>query len=329
MPGVFVGWLAEDRASEVLIGHPAIDELIIVPRQWARSLHEILRLRRQLRGLRFDAVLDLQGVRSSVLATLLSGAPKRLGFAGMAVHDLRRLISSPSYLHAISRAIAKSLHFEPVCARSEHIVDRYLEILTPLGVSVGEARFGLPESEQDAQVVARYLSTAGILEKLYAVINPGGPASRRWPSERFAAVATYLSASRGLRNVVLTGVGDEERQAAQAVMGGAEAHATLTPPLTLGQLGALARRARIFLSGDTGPLHLAAAVGAPCIGLIAHDLAGRFRPYGFANLVVQGTPVPMHGLRHNGRGGDAMRTIGVDAVCQACDEILARSEEWP
>ncbi len=323
MPGAFVGWLVEDWAGEVIIGHPAIDELITVPRQWAGSLREILRLRRKLRVLRFDAVLDLQGVRSTMLAALLSGAPKRLGFAGMAVHELRRLISNPDHLHFISRAIARSLDFEAVCARSEHIVDRYLEILTPLGVSAGEARFGLPESEKDTQMVARYLSTAGILEKHYVILNPGGRASRRWPPERFAAVATYLSSSHSLRSVVLPGVSNDERRAAQAVVVGAEEHATLAPPLTLGQLGALARRSRIFLSGDTGPLHLAAAVGAPCIGLIAHDLAGRFRPYGSANLVVRGTPVPWQMLRQNRLGTDAMEAIGVDAVYQACDEILA------
>jgi len=324
LPGVFVGWLAEDWASEVLIGHPALDELITVPRQWARSLREILRLRRQLRVLRFDAVLDLQGVRSTVLAALLSGARKRLGFAGMAVHDLHRLISNPEHLHSLSRAIARAFHFELVRARSEHIVDRYLEILSPLGVSAGAARFGLPESKKDMQMVARYLDTAGIREKHYAVINPGGPASRRWPPERFAAVATYLSSAHGLRTVVLPGVGNEERRAAQAVVAGAADQATLAPPLTLGQLGVLARRSRIFLSGDTGPLHLAAAVEASCIGLIAHELAGRFRPYGSANLVVRGMPVSMHALRQNGLGGDAMQAIGVDAVYWACDEILAR-----
>lgn len=325
MPGVFVAWLVEDWASKVIIGHPAIDELITVPRRWARSLGEILRLRRRLRASGFDAVLDLQGVPITLLAALLSGAPKRLGFAGMAVHGLRRLISNPDHLHSVSRAIASSLRFEPVRARSEHIVDRYLEILTPLGVSAGDARFGLPESEEDAQMIAHYLQTAGILEKHYVVINPGGRASRRWPPERFAAVATYLSSSHRLWNLVLPGVNDEERQAAEAVMAGAKEHATLAPPLPLGQLGALARRSRIFLSGDTGPLHLAAAVGAPCIGLIAHhDLADRFRPYGSANLVVRGTPALMHMLRQDGLGGDAMQAIDVDAVRQACDEILAR-----
>ena len=169
LPGVFVGWLAEDWASEVLIGHPAIDDLITVPRHWARSLREILRLRRQLRVLRFDAVLDLQGVRNTILAALLSGAPQRLGFAGMAVHDLRRLISNPEHLHSLSRALARACHFELVLARSEHIVDRYLELLPTLGVSVGEARFGLPESEKDRQMVARYLDTAGLREKHYEI----------------------------------------------------------------------------------------------------------------------------------------------------------------
>ncbi len=325
VPGVFVAWLAEDWASQVLIGHPAIDELITVPRRWSWSLRDILQLRRKLRVLRLDAVLDLQGVRSSVLAALLSGASRRLGFVGMAVHDLRRLISNPERLHAMSGVTARRLQFEPIRARSEHIVDRYLEILRPLGVNAAEARFGLRESETDTQIVVRYLSTAGIIHERYVVINPGGPAIRRWPAERFSAVATYLGSAHGVRSVVLPGVGSGERRAAEAVVAGAEQHATLGPALPFGQLGALARRSRIFLSGDTGPLHVAAAVGAPCIGVIPRHLAGRFRPYGSANLVVQGAPAPVH-TRRTPVGGGAMLTIGVDAVCRACDEILRREE---
>lgn len=322
VPGVFVGWLAEEWASRIVRTHDAIDRHVTVPRGWARSLPQILRLRRELRALRFDVVLDLQGVRGSVLAAMLSGAPRRLGFTGMIGHELRCLLSSTERIHAVARGVARALHFELVQAGSEHIVDRYLEILTPVCGRAGAPRFDIPESAADADAVREFLRAAGLEEGAFAVINPGGPAWRRWPPERFAAVAGHLTSSHRLPTVVLPGLRDEV-PAAHRVVALAEARAVLTPELTLGEVGALARRSRLFLSGDTGPLHLAAAVGAKCIGLIGHEFADRLRPYGPGNTVVRGKPAPFHLLRRGGLGEDAMDAIAVDAVCRACDATLA------
>jgi heptosyltransferase-1 len=322
LPGAFVAWLAEDWASQVLDGHPAIDQLITVPPSWTRSLPQMLRLRRQLRASRFDVVLDLQGVRGTVFASLLSGAPRRLGFIGMVSHELRQLIPNEEWLRALSRALGRMLHFELVRAASDHIVDRYLEILAPLGVRALQPRFGLLESEEDAQAAGRLLHDAGLDGRAYAVIYAGGPTFRMWPADRFAAVAGYLGSSHALPTVVAPGLLDREQQAAREIVAGSGGHARLAPVLPLGPLGALARRSRLFLSADTGPLHLAAAVGAPCIGLIGHALADWVRPYGEGNILLRGKPVPAHRARHGGLGGDAMQAIGVETVCRACDRIL-------
>ncbi len=290
VPGAFVAWLAEDRASELLVGHPAIDQRITVARGWAQ-------LRRELRALRFDVVLDLHGVRSSVLATILSGAPRRLGFVGMVSHEARRLITNENRQRALSRMIAGAARVELVQARSSHIVDRYLEILAPLGVHAPVARFGFPEFDDDASGV----------DGAFAVINCGGPVARMWPADRFAAVARYLGSAHGLPTLV-HGWGERELDASRRIVAESQGHARLTPALSLRQLAALARRSRVFISADTGPLHLAAAVGAPCIGLIGSATAERFRPYGHGNIVVPGEPVA---------------AIRVDDVCQACDRILS------
>jgi len=322
IPGAFVAWLAEGWASEVLVGHAAIDQRIVVPSSWTRSLPQILRLRRKLRALRFDAVLDLQGVRSSVLAALLSGAPRRLGFVGMVSHELRRLVPNAERQRTLSRAIARPLHFDLVQASSGHIVDRYLEILAPLGVCSPQVRFGVPASAGDARAVAALVRDTGVVEQAYVLVNPGGPSFKMWPADRFAAVARHIENAHGLPTLVVQGLGERERRAARDVVAASGGCALLAPPLPLGQLAALARRSRLFMSGDTGPLHLAAAVGAPCIGLIAHAQAGWFRPYGHGNVLLQGTPVPTHRARHGGLGVAAMQAIGVDAVCHACDRIL-------
>jgi heptosyltransferase-1 len=323
VPGAFVAWLAEDWASEVLAGHPAIDQRVAVPQGWTRSVPRILRLRRELRALRFDVVLDLQGVRSSVFAAILSGAPRRLGFVGMVSHEARWLVTNEDSLRALSRAIAGVLHFELVQASSDLIVDRYLEILSPLGVNVTKARFGLPELEEDAREIGRMLHDVGVgCDQSFAVVNSGGPLWRMWPADRFAAVARYLGSTHRMPTMVVQGLRDREQQAAGKIVAESGGHARLAPPLSLGQLSALARRSRMFISGDTGPLHLAAAVGAPCIGLIGHDLAGRVRPYGAVNILVRGKPMSRHQASREDLGVEAMKAISVDDVCRACDRLL-------
>ena len=306
VPGAFVAWLAEDWASEVLAGHPAIDQCVAVPRGWARSAAWILRLRRELRALRFDVVLDLQGVRSSVFAAILSGAPRRLGFVGMVSHEARWLVTKEDSLRALSRAIDGPLHFELVRSSSDHIVDRYLEILSPLGVNVTKVRFGLPELEEDAREIGRMLHDLSVDVRTFAVVNSGGPVWRMWPADRFAAVARFLGSAHRMSTVVVQGWRDWEQQAARKIVAESGGHARMAPPLSLGQLSALARRSRVFISGDTGPLHLAAAVGAPCIGLIGHSLAGWFLSLRYRQHTGEGDAgAPASGFaRELGRRGD-------------------------
>jgi len=312
MPNAFVAWLAEDWAGEVLEGHPAIDQLIIVRPGWSRSATQILHLRRQLRALRFDVVLDLQGVRNSVLAAVLSGAQRRIGFVGMVSHQARRIVPNEDWQRGFSRRIGRALRFELVQASKEHIVDRYLETLAPLGVDAPRVRFGFPESD---------VEDFGI-NGSFAVINPGGPEWKMWPADRFASVARHLGASHALPTVVVQGHREEERDAARRIVEASGDWARLLVPISLRQLGALAGKSQVFLSGDTGPLHLAAAFGAPCVGLIGHDMADRFRPYGAGNIVLRGTPVRIDQARYRGLGADAMKAIRVEDVCQACDQML-------
>ena len=321
IPGAFVGWLAEDWAGEVLAGHSAINKRILVPRRWTHSPAWILRLRQQLRALQFDVVLDLQGVRSSVLAALLAGVPRRLGFVGMVSHEFRRIVPNEARLRNLSRVLAAALNFELIQASSDHIVDRYLEILAPLGVAAPQACFRMPEADEDARGIVRHLGELGLADRKFAVINAGGPAHRMWLPDRFAQVARHLGSRHALPSIVL-GWQERELRAAREIVTASGGHARLGPPLSLARMGSLARRSRLFLSADTGLLHLAAAVGAPCIGLIGHSLAGWVRPYGPGNILVRGEPVPWHLVRHRGRGAAAMRAIGVETVCEAADRIL-------
>jgi heptosyltransferase-1 len=157
------------------------------------------------------------------------------------------------------------------------------------------------------------------------VINPGaGWPSKIWPAERFAEVARGIRQRQGRRSIVVWG-GDRERQAAERIVVDAGGAAIVAPPTSLHDLGELARLARLFISGDTGPLHLAAAVGTPCIGIFGPVPAERNGPYGACHAVVE----PPAGLRPdwNDRKTDTLAMAGIEAECvlAAAGEMLSRA----
>lgn len=316
LPDATIAWVAEGKAGDLLRGHAALDELIVLPPRWNRSWRTFPEIARDLRGRRFDVALDLQGLRKSALAALLSGARRRIGFTGSPREEFDRWRGGDPYAHEMARQFSWWLSTERVRPTAEHVVDRYLELLRPLGIHSPRVRFDVPEfpgAEQVAEAFGRERSPGEAI----AVINVGAArADKLWPADRFAEVARYVAASHALP-VVVTWAGEAERRRAEQVVAGAGTAALLAPSTSLAELTALARRARIFLASDTGPLHLAAAVGTPCVGLFGPTPATRNGPYGPQHVAVQKTYA---------QGGEAMLAIDVASVCAACDEILGRKK---
>ena len=144
MPRAFIGWVAEGTAGDLLEGHPALDELVRVPRRWWKSPREVWRLRQRLRALRFDTAIDLQCLTKSALAAWLSGARRRIGKAG---ED--------------GRELSRWLHNELVAAGGCHVIEHYLTMLRPLGIDSPAVRFDLPERPADARMADEILRDAG------------------------------------------------------------------------------------------------------------------------------------------------------------------------
>jgi len=300
--------VVEGRAAELLAGHPALDELIVVPRGWLKSPRAVIELRRRLQALQPKVAIDLQGLTKSAIAARLSGAPRRLGFA------------SPD-----GRELSGLFYTEQVVARSRHVVDRYLELLAPLGIADPQARFELPHNAAAEATIDRALRDLGLQSPL-AVINPGaGWPSKVWPAERYALVARHLGASRGLRSLVVW-AGDIERQWAAEIVAGSGGYAKLAPRTSLVELAAACRRASLFVGSDTGPLHLAAAIGVPCVGLFGPMPGDRNGPYGTQHVIVQKVCLQGSSRARRTANNDSMLAIEVDQVCQACDRTLARGQ---
>ena len=305
-PGAFLAWVAANPAASLLEGHDALDELIVLPRRWLRSATRILELRRKLRAMKFDVAIDAQGLAKSALAAWLSGAPRRIGFGDQWGRELSRWLQT-----------------DRVHAKTKHTVDRTLELAEPLGIVRPSVRFGVPIGQAERDHAAHIRRETG-LDGEFAVINAGaGWNSKLWPPERFAAVARHLGQRWHLPAIVVW-AGEEEKALAQTIVAGSDAR--LAPPTTLRQLAALSQQARIFVSCDTGPLHLAVAVDTPCVGLYGPWPAEGHGPYGPKHVVVQ--KMTIHGTSYQRRHASRalMDAIDVPSVCAACDEILSRGE---
>jgi len=307
-PTARIGWVVEGRAADVLAGHPAVDHLFRLPRGWLKSWAAVRSLRRQLVDFRAEFAVDMQGLLKSGVATWLSGAAVRVGHGRPESREGAWL----AYNHAVP-------------ATAAHVVDRNLALVRPLGVREPRPSFDMPDWPVSRRRMRDWLAALR-LPAAPVLINPGaGWASKLWPEERFAAVARGLRERHGLTSVIVWG-GDRERESAERIAAAAERAAIVAPPTSLQDLGAVCRMGRLFVSSDTGPLHLAAAVGTPCVGLFGPVPASRNGPYGGIHATVEppDSARPAWGDRKSDAA--AMAAIAVDRVLAACGRLLAKSD---
>ncbi len=306
-PSAFIGWIVEGRTAEILQGHEALDKIISVPRGWLKKPDEILRARREMRDCGFEVALDLQGLTKSALAAWLSGAKKIVGFAG-----------------ADAREFSRFFYTEKIPPVAVHVVDRNLELLRALGVeqiTPEEIRFALPRNQSAKTKVEAWLEDNNFSDS-FAALNPGaGWVSKLWPPERYAEVASYLFQKHKLRSVIAW-AGAEEQGWAKEIAAASPEASVVALPTSLPELIALLRQARIFVGSDTGPLHLAAAVGVPCVGMYGPVPAERNGPYGAQHVALQKMRVEGGSRKRRNAPPDAMLAITASDVCEACDRIL-------
>lgn len=305
-PEAFLAWVVESRAASLLRGHEAIDELIELPRGWLKSPGGVWRLRRRLHDLRFDAAIDVQSLTKSAIVAWLSGAKQRIGFG------------NPG-----GRELSKWLNNRRVDPKTTHVVDRYVELLRPLDIESPTVRFQVPQRDEDRATAERIVGELGLGDG-FAMVNPGaGWPSKLWPTDRYAAVAEHLNKAWHLPTLVVWAGAAERAMAEQIAGAGPIVH--IAPSTTLPELAALARRARLFVGSDTGPLHLAAAVSTPCVGLYGPWPATRHGPYGERNIALQ--KMIFEGSARGRRTAPPiyMESITTEMVCEACDRIMVQS----
>ena len=305
MPNAFLGWIAEGTAGDVLEGHPALDALVRVPRRWWKSPREVWRMRRRLRELQFDITIDLQCLSKSAITAWLSGARRRIGKSGEHGRELSRIFNN-----------------ELVEAGGAHVIEHYLSMLRTLGITSPAVRFDLPERAADAEMADSFLRASGLVGQRFAILNPGaGWPSKMWPAERHGELARHLFHKHGMRSIAAWGL-PAELPLAELIVTASDGHAMIAPPTSMLELSALCRRAAMFVGSDTGPMHLAVAVGTPTISMHGPSRADWCGAYGPQNIRMQIRYEAGSSLERRRADDSAMRAITVGMVEHACDQLL-------
>jgi lipopolysaccharide heptosyltransferase I len=303
-PATAIDWIVKPEWAPLLEGHPMLRDVLRVPLRvgaWPS-------LAAELRRRRYEMVIDLQGLLRSGLLSWLTRAPVRVGFAngreGSPWFYNRRITPPP----------------EPV-----HAVERYRDLVRQLGVeTAGAVRFPLPAWPTARTWAERFWADERIgPEQPVCVLHPAARwVTKRWPAERFASVAQRLMA-QGWRVILVAAVAQQALAAAVGRLAQGRV-IDLAGRTTLPQLAALLGRASVLVTNDSGPMHLAAAVGTPVVAMFGPTDPRKIGPYGSGHAVLfKGIDCsPCHRQRCV-QDGACLNAISVDAVVEAVDRTAA------
>ncbi|MEL7263646.1 MAG: glycosyltransferase family 9 protein [Planctomycetota bacterium] len=310
-PDAFLGWVVEKKSAPMVRNHSALDAVIELERGWFTRPSGLIQTRSTLREFGFTVSIDPQGNTKSALAGYVAGCRHRIGFAGEHGGELSWLMNNV-------RVRTNPHH--------NHVTDRSLALLRAIGVQHDAddngrgVRFDLPIPDAARHWATRWRAMSS--GESIAVLNPGGTwPSKLWECDRFAGVARKLRNRSGLQCFVVYG-GAKERAMAEQIVAQSDGAALIAPDTDLHHLAALIETADLFISGDTGPMHMSVAVGTPTIGMYGATRPGDCGPYGSPHIALQNAYES--GSRRHRRNADnsAMRSIQVDDVVSAAEKIL-------
>lgn len=275
-PATRVGWVVHELARPLVADHPSVDRVHLWPRGSGWS--GVRRLLAELRGERYGLALDLQRIAKSALVARLSGAPRVVGFD-----------------RARSKELAWLWPTERIPARpdSRHRVEGYLDVVRHLGLPLPRTLHRLP---QDARAAAWAEGEFARLGGAPILVHVGASkAANRWAPERFGGLAGALARDPGGPVLLIGGPGEQAAGARAMAAAGSEVH-DLTGRTDLRQLVELCRRARLVVSADSGPMHVAAALGTPVLALFGPADPAATGPWGLQHRVLRAPRLSMEEL---------------------------------
>jgi heptosyltransferase-1 len=300
-PASQIDWLVDAPHREFLELVPVVSSLVVLEDRGAGAW---LEARRRMRARGYDVAIDFQGLVKSAALARLSGARRVVGF------DRR----------ALRESLAAAFYTERVeVGEGTHVVHKNMRLAAALGATATDLEFPIAAVESSA--IEAFVAAQATP---FALINPGAAwPNKRWPAERLGEVARRIRDHHGLASVVLWGPGEEA--AGKSVVDAAGGAARLAPPTGLKDLIALARHARLIVSGDTGPLHIAAAVGVRAVALFGPTNPARNGPWDPNDISISRyascTCHYERRCRHDAAGW-CLGTVTVDEVMAAIDRRL-------
>jgi len=320
-PSAHIAWLVEDGSADILRGVPILDEIIVFPRnRWVKqalspsklgeTVGEGVNFLREIRRKRFGAVLDYQANFKSGVFSALTGAPLRVGFSWRHARELNYLFNNR--LVALPR-------------RPIHRVQRAIELAKAVGASCKPSFPEVAGTEEDKEFARGFVGGLAGNGPLIG-IHPGTSKFgefKRWGAEKFAALARELNRQLKARVFVTWGPSEEALARQVAALSGGSCVAA-PPTKRLRQLVELIRLCDLFIAGDTGPLHIAAALGVRVVGIYGPKDPKIYGPYSERALVVR-VKLPCSPCRKRSCGNPrCMRLIRHQTVFEAAKALLNR-----
>lgn len=319
-PELRIGWIIEARWSELLCAknaarsgprtphRPIVDVVHHVDTKlWRKSLlsketrRRIVSVRNEVRAEKYEVAADFQGALKSALIARLAGSKRVVGFA-----QPREVPARFFYKHFVETA-------------DIHVIDQYRRMAEFIaGRPLPNCSPSFPRDDEAESSIA---SRLGPEAENLVLINPGaGWGAKQWPAERYGELAHRL-AQTGLKPIINFGPG--EKETAHRVQ--QESGGVATPiSCSVSELIAVIRRAKLFIGGDTGPMHLAAALNVPVVAIFGPTDPARNGPYGNPSIVLR-DPASKTSLSHTSKADPGLLNITVDQVISAARRLLENS----
>jgi lipopolysaccharide heptosyltransferase I len=277
-PEANITWAIEDESSDLISNHPYLDRVLVSHRkQWIKDLKEgrikkpLKEIRAFIKGLRmqhYDLVIDMHGLMKSAVVVLLSSGKRKLGYDSM--QELSGLF--------LNEKISEDM--------SKHAVDRYLDFLRYLGADIKDPEFLIPISEENKNRVKDLLQRNNIDNNgRFVAVSPLALwDTKLWADGKFAGLCDRIIEELGA-SIVFTGSDRRKLEHVQSLM--KTPSVNLGGQTTLRDLGYLYQLSSLLITTDSGPMHLAAAVGTPVIALFGPTDPSRTGPYGKGHVVIR------------------------------------------
>ncbi len=297
-----IAWVVNERWKPLLEGNPDLNDIITLPDS---SISAFFKCGKRLRENNYTCAIDVQGLYKSALLSKLTHVKQRIG-----------------YSFSFAREGAASLFYsQRVKPTTKHMVDMNLELAAAAGAKISNARFPLTISGYAQSTVNQFLTSLKISR--YAVLSPGGGwLSKLWPADKFGELALKLWDAHGIRIIVNCGPGEAEL--AEIVVANSAAAMPIIVQYGIPETMALLRGAELVVAADSGPLHLANALGTPVVGLYGPTSPDRNGPYGGRDIVVRNLDDADTTYKRGNSYSEEMDSITVEQVMEAVEERLAR-----